>query len=106
MVRLWNMPKISVISMEKEFDLTARLFGLVTRLMKREEVALTDECLMLPHKVMIPPLDTVQSCRGVGSSLGTGSPLTSTLGQQPDLHALTPTPFIEGLAYTEDPTQL
>ena len=59
MVRLWNMPKISVISMEKEFDLTARLFGLVTRLMKKEEVALTDECLMLPHKVMIPPLDTV-----------------------------------------------
>ena len=104
MVRLWNMPKISVISMEKEFDLTARLFGLVTRLMKREEVALTDECLMLPHKVMIPPLDTVQSCQGLCPSLG--SPLTYTLGQQPDLHALTPTPFIEGLAYTEDPTQL
>ena len=52
MLRLWNLARPPIISLEKEFDLIARLFNLVTRLMKKhEDEALIDECLMLPHKV-------------------------------------------------------
>ena len=104
MVRLWNMPKVSVITMEKDFDLTARLFHIVTRLMKKhDDEQLVDECLMLPHKVMIPALDTVQSPRGVAAALPTSAPLTFTLGQDPDMPPLPQPPFMEGLTYTEDP---
>ena len=52
MLRLWNLARPPIISLEKEFDLIARLFNMVTRLMKKhEDEALVDECLMLPHKV-------------------------------------------------------
>jgi len=107
MIRLWNMARVSVISTEKEMDLTARLFSMITRLsMKTDDESLIDECLMLPHKVMIPPLDTVLSPRGVIGSLQSmsGSPLSFTMCTEPDLPTLTHTPFLEGLAYTEDPT--
>jgi len=105
MVRLWSLPRVSVISMEKEFDLTAKLFSIVTKLMKKlDDESLIDDCLMLPHKVMIPALDTVQCSRGVSTSLGNISPLTFTLGFEPDLPVVTPPPFLEGLTYTEDPS--
>jgi mediator of RNA polymerase II transcription subunit 16 len=104
MMRLWNLPRVSVISMEKEFDLTARLFAIITRLMKKQdEEALVDECLMLPHKVMIPALDTVQGSRGVAASLAVGSPLTFTLGLEPVEPPAAPAAALEGLTYTEDP---
>jgi len=107
MIRLWNIARVSVISTEKEMDLTARLFSMITRLsMKTDDESLIDECLMLPHKVMIPPLDTVLSPRGVIGSLHSlsGSPLSFTMCTEPDLPTLSHTPFLEGLTYTEDPT--
>ena len=105
MARLWNMSRVNIICTEKEMDLTARLFSMVTRLGKKpDDEALQDECLMLPHKVMIPPLDTVHSSRGVLSSLHNirGSPLSFTFGTEPDLPINRPAPFIEGLSYTDD----
>jgi len=104
MLRLWNLARPPIISLEKEFDLIARLFNMVTRLMKKQEdEALIDECLMLPHKVMIPALDTVQSSRGLAACLSSqSSPVTFVLGQEPDLPPTAPPPFMEGLTYTED----
>jgi len=107
MVRLWNMSKVSVISTEKEMDLVARLYSMITRLsLKTDDEALIDDCLMLPHKVMIPPLDTVLSPRGVVGSLHnlSGSPLSFTLCTEPDLPTPNLSPFLEGLTYTGDPT--
>merc|ERR1712083_1293165 len=74
------------------------------RLMKKhEDEALVDECLMLPHKVMIPALDTVQGSRGLAACITSqSSPITFVLGQEPDLPPITPPPFMEGLSYTED----
>ena len=105
MVRLWNLSKLNIICMEKEMDLTAKLFSMLTRLIKKmEDEPLLDECLMLPHKVMIPPLDTVHTARGVLSSLHNirGSPLSFTFGTKPDLPINRPAQFIEGLSYTDD----
>ena len=104
MLRLWNLARPPIISLEKEFDLIARLFNMVTRLMKKQEdEALIDECLMLPHKVMIPALDTVQSSRGLAACLSSqSSPVTFVLGQEPDLPPTAPPPLMEGLTYTED----
>jgi len=107
MMRLWNMARVPIISPEKEVDLTAKLFSMITKLsMKNDDDSLIDDCLMLPHKVMIPPLDTVLSPRGVIGSLHnlSGSPLSFTLCIEPDLPTLTHTPFLEGLSYTGDPT--
>ena len=42
MVRLWNLSKLNIICMEKEMDLTARLFSMLTRLIKKME----DESLL------------------------------------------------------------
>jgi len=107
MIRLWNISNVSILSTEKEMDLIARVYSLVTRLsVKADDESLIDECLMLPHKVMIPPLDTVLSPKGVLGSLRnmSGSPLSFTLCVEPDLQSLSHTPFLEGLTYTEDPT--
>ena len=104
-MRLWNMTKVNIICLEKDFDLTSRLFSMISRLVKKpDDEPLMDECLMLPHKVMIPPLDTLHTSRGVLSSLINlrGSPLTFTFGTEPNLPLSYQAPFIEGLSYTDD----
>ena len=104
-MRLWNMTKVNIICLEKELDLTSRLFSMISRLIKKpDDEQLIDECLMLPHKVMIPPLDNLHISRGVLSSLANlrGSPLTFTFGTEPNLPINYQTPFIEGLSYTDD----
>lgn len=107
MVRLWNLSKLNIICMEKEMDLTARLFSMLTRLIKKmEDESLLDECLMLPHRVLIPPLDTVLAPRGVLTCLHTvkTSPLSFTFSTEPDLNtSLTPPPLVEGLTYIDNP---
>ena len=104
-MRLWNMTKVNIICLEKELDLTSRLFSMISRLVKKpDDEPLMDECLMLPHKVMIPPLDTLHTPRGVLSSLANlrGSPLTFTFGTEPNLPMNYQAPFLEGLSYTDD----
>ena len=104
-MRLWTMTRVNIICLEKELDLTSRLFSMISRLIKKpDDESLMDECLMLPHKVMIPPLDTLHTSRGVLSSLANlrGSPLTFTFGTEPNLPISYQTPFIEGLSYTDD----
>ena len=106
MVRLWNLSKLNIICMEKEMDLTARLFSMLTRLIKKmEDESLLDECLMLPHRVLIPPLDTVLAPRGVLACLHTvkTSPLSFTFSTEPDLNTSLTPPFIEGLTYIDNP---
>ena len=39
MVRLWNLSKLNIICTEKEMDLTAKMFSMVTRLIKKMEDA-------------------------------------------------------------------
>ena len=106
MVRLWNLSKLNIICMEKEMDLTARLFSMLTRLIKKmEDESLLDECLMLPHRVLIPPLDTVLAPRGVLTCLHTvkTSPLSFTFSSEPDLNTSLTSPFVEGLTYIDNP---
>ena len=106
MVRLWNLSKLNIICTEKEMDLTARLFSMVSRLSRKmDDETLLDECLMLPHRVLIPPLDTVLAPRGVLSSLHTirMSPLSFTFGSEPDLGPSVTPPFVEGLTYIDNP---
>ena len=106
MVRLWNLSRLNIICTEKEMDLTARLFSMVSRLGKKmDDEALLDECLMLPHRVLIPPLDTVLAPRGVLSCLHTirSSPLSFTFGSEPDLPTPVTPPFVEGLTYIDNP---
>ena len=79
---------------------------MVTRLARKaDDEALMDECLMLPYKVMIPPLDTILRSKGVLSCLHhlRTSPQTFTFGTEPDLPSNHQPPFIEGLTYTDDP---
>ena len=105
MIRLWNMTKVNIICTEKEMDLVGRLFSMLTRLSKKsDDEALNDECLMLPYKVMIPPLDTMIRSKGVQSCLHNirTSPLSFTYGREPDLPANYQPAFIEGLTYTDD----
>ena len=64
--------------------------------------SLMDECLMLPHKVMIPPLDNILRSKGVLSCLHRGSPHKFTFGCDPDLPASFSPPFIDGLTSTDD----
>ena len=105
--RLWSLNRVSIICTEKEMDLVGRLYSMVTRLIRKaDDEALMDECLMLPHKVMIPPLDTILRSQGVLSCLQhlRGSPSqTFTFGTEPDLPSNYQPPFIEGLTYTDDP---
>ena len=106
MVRLWNLSKLNIICMEKEMDLTAKLFSMLTRLIKKmEDEPLLDECLMLPHRVLIPPLDTVLAPRGVLACLHTvkTSPLSFTFSTEPDLNTSLTAPFVEGLTYIDNP---
>ena len=106
MVRLWNLSKLNIICMEKEMDLTAKLFSMLTRLIKKmEDESLLDECLMLPHRVLIPPLDTVLAPRGVLTCLHTvkTSPLSFTFSTEPDLNTSLTPPFVEGLTYIDNP---
>jgi len=107
MVRLWNLSKLNIICTEKEMDLTARLFSMVSRLSKKmDDEALLDECLMLPHRVLIPPLDTVLAARGVLSSLHSirsSQPLSFTFGTEPDITTTLTPPFVEGLTYIDNP---
>jgi len=102
--RLWSLSRVSIITTQKDVDLTATLFSLVTRLVRSpEDEGLVDECLMLPHKVMIPPLDTLLSPRGVNSCLHNlpGSPLLFTFCSAPDLPAAAPPPHADSLTYTD-----
>ena len=104
MIRLWNMTKVNIICTEKEMDLVGRLFSMLTRLSKKsDDEALNDECLMLPYKVMIPPLDTMIRSKGVQSCLHNirTSPLSFTYGREPDLPTNYQPAFIEGLTYTD-----
>ena len=72
------------LSQEKDIDLASKLYSLVTKLSRQQQAqageseALVDECLMLPHKVLIPALDTVVSPVGVLSCLPSLSPLSSS----------------------------
>jgi len=103
--KLWGLGREATrsIQQEKDTDLTSKLFSLVSKLArKQDDESLIDECLMLPHKVMIPPLDTLHSPRGVlGCLYSLNSPLRFSLGVEPQLPINTPPPFLEGLTYTE-----
>ena len=101
-MRLWNMSEVNIMCTEKELDLTTRLFSMISKLIKKpDDEGLQDECLMLPHKVFIPPLDTPHSPRGVLASLR-GSPLSFTFGTEPSLAVCYQVPFREGLSYTDN----
>jgi len=102
-IKLWNLSRESAsLCSEKDTDLTSKLYNLVTRLArKQDDETLIDECLMLPHKVMIPPLDILTSPRGVLSCLhSVPFPLKFTQSIEPDLPNCSPIPFLEGLNYT------
>jgi len=116
MIRLWGVVRLPVITghlwggsggmdQHNPHDLIAKLFSMMTRLRdQQEDEGLKDECLMLPSQVMIPPLDTVLSARGVvGSIHNHQSPLSFTYGIEPESSSIHTPPFLEGLVYTEQP---
>ena len=60
------------------FDVLAKLFSLLTRLKEGTPTeSITDECILLPSQVMIPPLDIVIPAKGLSYIL-----LTSTRASQ------------------------
>jgi len=115
MIRLWGVSRLPIITgqlwggagqQHGTHDLVAKLYSMVTRITagKTDDEGLLDECLMLPSQVMIPPLDTVQSARGVlGAIHVQPAPLSYIYGEEPHHKPPQVTPFLEGLVYTEQP---
>jgi len=104
MIRLWNISKVNIICTEKGLDLTARLFSMISKLKKKpDEESLMDECLMLPHRVIVPPLDTMFRSKGILANLHNlrGSTHSFTFGSEPEIPTVYHVPTVDGLTYTD-----
>ena len=54
----------------ESFDVLAKLFSLLTRLKEGTPTdSITDECILLPSQVMIPPMDIVIPAKGLSYTL-------------------------------------
>jgi len=105
LLRLWNFPRSAINSREKDLDLNAKVYNMVSKLREKpEDESLLDECLILPSLVIIPDLDILVSTTGVLSQLtaGISFPYSFYYGIEPNLPAPSQHAFLEGLTYTQD----
>ena len=75
-IRMWGVSNEGVLPAytrtAESFDVIAKLFSLITRLKEGNQAAndsITDECILLPSQVMIPPLDIVIPAKGLAHVL-------------------------------------